>query len=616
MSSQGQGIDFRTRLLGASQLAREALKGKVSLTELGQAGERAGDRASLGSKGFSIFSSRANKSEKDARKVKSSLSGLIGTLGGLGAAWVGYDGVKSALSTTTSLASETVAFSRATNMSTKASAQWVAVARVHNLQGNGLTKTFGMLSKNIALARKQEEAQTANAKKRSSSTGISLAGIGYGSGYELRRQQVLAKAQLAQRASAAKGAGTQAAAFKKLGITSAELAGAGKNLDPIMLKLSQRFNALPSAVERNALANTIFGHSYTQMLDLFHGGTADLQTNLRWAQMYGVAIGGETPKELKKFLEAQEQAKYASLGLQTALGVDLYPAMLKVLQDWPKLVTAIQKGTGPFGTIKAIIAGVASATKGVVGWFGQSKTATMLLVGSLAFLGTAWGVEKVISFTTALKKLWLVEKLMAATSWLSGAKEAEGVAGAMGMGNGATALMGGDKAFSVAGRAAGVAFQAAFLGGMAYLGFEIGKYLGERVHFHFDPGRILKGESPLTVTTTNPVAERKQLAAKKKKQEAWWNSPAPVIQKFQKFESKKKKPGLAAGGIIAHSGRVIVGEKGKEELQLPRSARVIPLPHGQRAELPVIKVILQSVLKGKVISEDTVDDLLSEAARA
>ena len=76
----------------------------------------------------------------------------------------------------------------------------------------------------------------------------------------------------------------------------------------------------------------------------------------------------------------------------------------------------------------------------------------------------------------------------------------------------------------------------------------------------------------------------------------------------------EKVPGLAAGGIIARAGRVIVGEKGREELDLAPPARVTPLPRAA-GETPTIKVVLYSILDGKVVSSSVVDDLLGEAAR-
>jgi len=55
-----------------------------------------------------------------------------------------------------------------------------------------------------------------------------------------------------------------------------------------------------------------------------------------------------------------------------------------------------------------------------------------------------------------------------------------------------------------------------------------------------------------------------------------------VVGKLSGFVSNifggKKEPGAALGGIVTSPGRVLVGEKGPELLNLPRAASIIPLP--------------------------------------
>jgi hypothetical protein len=131
---------------------------------------------------------------------------------------------------------------------------------------------------------------------------------------------------------------------------------------------------------------------------------------------------------------------------------------------------------------------------------------------------------------------------------------------------------------STAGAVAGTVFQVAFLGGMAFLGLEIGKYLATQVHFHFDPARILKGESPIWVTTT--AEERHNLAVKTTKREGIVRGADPVLKHFGYLNPHPK---LALGGMIASPGIVEVGERGPELLHLPRSAMVTPLSPSLRA---------------------------------
>jgi hypothetical protein len=624
MAINPTGIDFRTRLLGAAKLAKEAAEGKVSLTELGDAGKVAGDRAALGSRGWSTWSRQTSKSEKDAKRAKASFGGLISTLGGLGAAWAGYSGAKSAIETTGSLADETLKLSRSTGMSVKSASQWVAVARVHDIAGTGLARTFGMLSKNIALAEKQETSHAQSMARHKSATEISLAGVGYGKGYEIRRQQVIARSQLAAQAAQAKGAGEQSAAFAKLGITTKDLKKSNTDLGPIMVKLGIAFDKMHGGATRNAIANKLFGRSYNQILPLFREGNESLATNLMWAKKYGVAMGGETPKELKKYLVAQDEAKYATLGVQVAFGRFLAPALIKVMKAWPELVTEVRKGKGPFGTAASIIGTVAGGAKSVVTWFGKSKTATGLLIGALGFLGAAWGVEKIVKFTEALKKLWLVQKLIAGTSWLTGADEAGQVAAAMGMGKTAELTMVGGRLGTLFGKA----FSLAAAG---FIGYELGKLVSSKF-----PNGIFGKPEPSKKHAEGVIAGQNRGTYLRKgldgKYEVAPNrgfghtsaggKAAPhgaTVTVFDRALNRNVKvrpgetlPGPGAGGALARVGahdRALGRGESDGQPAVQKRAR------SEGWERP-IKVIVQSILKGKVVSESVIDDLLGEQARS
>jgi hypothetical protein len=610
-------VTFSAKLLGWKQFADEAKKVERAEKGMGTAGKQAGEKASLGAKGWAAFSTGARRSEKDGKRAKLTLTGLASTLGGLGAAYVGFEGIKSAIDTTGSLADETLKLSRATGMSVQTASQWVAVAKVHDIAGSGLTRTFGMLSKNIAAADRQEAAYAQGAKKRSARLGLSLGGVGFGKGSEIRRQQILARAQLSSQAAQTKGAGLQAAAFGKLGITHRDLIAADKDLGPLMVKLSEGFNRLRGGAERNALANQIFGKSYTQILPLFREGNESLQTNLRWAKKYGVAFGGETPKEMKKFLVAQDEAKYATLGLQVALGTKLAPALTRLLQWWPKVVSGIREGRGVWGPFKAIVGGTATALGTVVGWFSKSKTASWVLAGALTALGVAWGVEKVIKFTRALRSLWFAQKLVAGTSWLTMTSTDATYA----------AILGGNIG-RIMGGAAGVALAAGIIAEAPKIWEKIGDELGFGSSFHHEAKRGWKDLIPGMEENAGPSQSQEQRNLREGNRMRYYlghpskltpgviHSMNPVQrQALRNTLGHKAPPGLFAGGILRSAGRVLVGEKGPELLDLAPPARVDPLRRGS-AEPKVISQIIKVILGEHEVGEAVTRFHLNDEARA
>jgi hypothetical protein len=594
------GLDFRTRLLGAAKLAHEAKSGTTALHKLGTAGKEAGDKAKLGSSGWSIFSKRTSDADKSVKKTKGSMGSLIGTLGGFGAAWIGFSGAKDAISTTTELADETLKLSRATGMSTMAASQWVAVAKVHDISGTTLGRTFGMLSKNIAEARKQEELHASAMTKHRESSSLSLSSVGFGKGSMMRKQQAEAKAQIALRALEAKGAGVTATAFKKLGITTKDLQGANTNLGPLMVKLSAAFNKLHGGAERNALANRIFGRSYQQILPLFREGNESLETNLKWAKKYGVAFGGSSPRELKKFLVAQDEAKYATLGLQIAFTKYLAPSLMSLLKLWPKMLLSFKEGRGVWGPLKAGVSGAASVLKTSAGWISKNQTAAEALGGALVVLGALWGVKKIDDYVRALKGLLVVQAIAKGLYAVAGA-ETSAAAATVGL---SPLLAGLDKLAKYAGPLAAVALAVESIKKGTK---SSGKSQGPAKDIEgFLTGGLLgnPSTSPVGLVTHIFQGSHKSASSTPSSKHAHLLSraPGPHIK------------GLAAGGIIARSGRVIVGEHGKEELNLPTAARVTPLPRAGAGGM--LSLISQLVVDGKHLAEAYDEVALNDAARA
>jgi hypothetical protein len=66
----------------------------------------------------------------------------------------------------------------------------------------------------------------------------------------------------------------------------------------------------------------------------------------------------------------------------------------------------------------------------------------------------------------------------------------------------------------------------------------------------------------------------------------WLNDHTPLGDEVKAGPLHFRLPALRNGGDVAHSGRVLVGEAGPEILELPKAARVTPLPHG--APLPAL----------------------------
>lgn len=179
--------------------------------------------------------------------------------------------------------------------------------------------------------------------------------------------------------------------------------------------------------------------------------------------------------------------------------------------------------------------GTGGSAGGLTIWFGKLRTETLPLLlkvteGLTKLFGfvarTVPGGSWLLTIGYLLSKVGLASAVAKATFGATGrllgiifASQFETVALAgMYAVDWVKSLAGGASlaGFTTAGGIAGAAFQAAFLVAAAAIGFELGKYIGEHIQFHFDPKRIIEGKSPIWITGKEEPheAEAKALGAK------------------------------------------------------------------------------------------------------
>lgn len=425
VSRSSSGIEFRVKVSGWQQLVSAMTEGRKAVNELGDAGLATGDKLKVSGRGYSLLASNAKAATTATKDSESSLRRMIGTLGGLGAAWTGFEGIKSAINDTKEWTEESLQLTTALGLTAKQAGQWAAVAQARGISSSRLTSTFGLLSKAAV--------------------------------------------------NAEKGGNQQARAFQLLGITQKDLVSSSSNITPLVLKLAGAFDHMQGGTTKAAIASTLFGRSWQQILPLFREGNESLATNLKWAKEYFPQLGINGVAQLKNLVVAQDQASYATKGLGVAFGSDLAPTLIGALNAWPKLVLAIKQGRGPWGAIKTVIGDVAGLLKTVAQWFEKNKSAAQVLKLVLLGLSGAWGAEKVLKFTKAIRDL---ETVKAAAKGVSIAKkiftfgkDAEPfVTGAGGGAAGAKAVARAAAGASGAGAGAGAAAQSAASGAGAGAG--------------------------------------------------------------------------------------------------------------------------------------------------
>lgn len=194
-----------------------------------------------------------------------------------------------------------------------------------------------------------------------------------------------AQAKLTKSMSAAKdGTGTQAEAFRKLGISVKDNSGHLKSSELVMSEAFTALNSVGNETERDALAMQIFGKSAMELNPLIKAGGDELSRLAEEAQKSGAVMSNEAVAGLDTFGDTLDNIKNSIMGaFGEALG-QLIPKIQELISniDMEKVKAGIQSFATVLvnilsfimnngSTIISLVAGIAS---GLIAW----NVATMI----------------------------------------------------------------------------------------------------------------------------------------------------------------------------------------------------------------------------------------------
>jgi hypothetical protein len=544
-------LTFLMRLLGASEVNQQARQTAGAVKDVGDQTRRAGEHAGSG-RGWNIFKRNLSETERKAHAARLSVGGLVKGFGAFGVGYGALSGAHQAVDVTTNLGEQALKLNKIQGLSLRQGADLAAVAHVRGLATNRLAQSTGILGRNVHQAIDQWDKHTVavvNAAdvenklaKLRETTNRRLLTLGAGAAadvkrqimlgdYHVKRQQIIDQAREKAQQKAAQGAGTAADAFKALGITQDELRQAQGNMFPLLLKINDAFNQMPGGVEKTRLALQIFGRGGIQgILPLFREGPLGLRSSLKLADQTIGEFFGHGIRNTEDLLVAQQKAKFATLGLQLAMGQLLLPVIAKASSGWANLVSSVHKGAGPWGIIKTVVGGASRVLGTAVGWFSRSKTAADLLGVALVVLGAAWGVEKVINFGVAVSKLRVLSPIITLLGRMT-----TGLYGAAG----------GEAAVTAGALRMAVPILAA-----AYAAKKLNDEISHLLHIPRSP--IHRGSTSPTDRVRDPSGGAFNDII---------NNRNPLNPRQPLY---KIIPGLAAGGVVTGVGSWVTGEHGPE----------------------------------------------------
>lgn len=299
----------------------------------------------------------ASELEGSHNKIVSLLTG-IGRSGNLAVAGVvavgaAVEGIKHSAGTLAELAKETRTLHTVTGLNTQAASAYAAVAKVQDIPVKALNQAFGTLAKNLHA--------------------VEAAHNGTG-----------------------KAAHTQEAALKALGVPLATVMKAHGDLGKILPEIEKRFAAMPGGITKTQVAMALFGRGWQSLVPLMKKGELGMAAQLKVAKEMGATLSGSTAQQTAEYAKEQEKSKYATLGLQVAVGEYLAPALTKLIHLSVGVVHGLGEGVHWLkeheGAAKAAAVMLGTTLGGALSVYASTKakkflSATQDMVGALAGLG-------------------------------------------------------------------------------------------------------------------------------------------------------------------------------------------------------------------------------------
>ena len=172
---------------------------------------------------------------------------------------------------------------------------------------------------------------------------------------------------------AASGTEKNVALFQALGIEFKNVDGTLRNTEDVFRDFAKVFQALPDGANKTALALDVFGKSGANLIPLLNGGADGLDEMRDRAERLGLVIDGETGKAAEEFNDQLEDLKLASVGLATALAVELLPDLID-------LNKTLQDGTASGDGFASTAENIANGIRGIAAVAGAAYDTIKLLV--------------------------------------------------------------------------------------------------------------------------------------------------------------------------------------------------------------------------------------------
>lgn len=354
-------IEAWLRLRDSKRFKADAKEAGAAIRAVGRDGQTMGNQVETAGKKTDKASKATERLQKRSLVGSHAVKTLAGAVGIAGVAFGGYEAIHSSVETTEELGMATLRLNRNFGMSVKTAGDWAAMARARNIDLRQLQMGFTVLSRNV---------------------------VGVEGGNK-----------------------KAAASFKLLGISAKDVKAAHGDVNKVIGLVAEGLRKTPGNANRAAAAQALLGRGAQALIPLLGKGSAGLAKQREEVRKYGAVLGVHSVKELRKFIKAEHENKYAMMGLQVQLGQVFIPLLTKGMTAVNKFVLQFRRGTGAGGDLKDVLNKVGKVISTVTGYLGEHHTVLKVLIA--AFI--AWNAAMLLN-NLALKAYSLATTVMAVGS--------------------------------------------------------------------------------------------------------------------------------------------------------------------------------------------------------
>lgn len=214
-------------------------------------------------------------------------------------------------------------------------------------------------------------------------------------------------------ASAAKGVGEPADAFKALGVSVKNADGSLKSSDRLLTDVADSFSKHADGAEKSAIAQAIFGESGAKMIPFLNQGRDGIAALREEADRFGLTITGDTAAAADQFNSNIDRIGAATRGAANQVAKGLLPVLTDLSDQFVEFATdqdtARAASTAIDVTLRGLlVTGIALKTmfEGVGKALGAAMATTDVLVDGPADLLPPKMIYNIATRTDQIKAIW------------------------------------------------------------------------------------------------------------------------------------------------------------------------------------------------------------------